>query len=236
MQSVSFYYNQREQQQFFELFSVNPIKSPIINFDKARSSRLCFNDFFIATEKNQKDNGLEIDFMLDTGVFCSFINFRTFWEKCQLRHYYTESTKVTKTYSEQAVPTMDCATIIFSYDPEGQIIFLFGSRRWNLRRCLEWQNPLSSIYSDLLGLRKRTLPFQFVEAGFVKTNFTLINLTNRITESFIWFPLMLNVLYVGKTVLKIFRNNSQKWLLLTNSKRCSHRFAIIKHFLHLLLV
>ena len=63
--------------------------------------------------------------MLDTGASCSIINYRTFWEICQLQHPITiqKSTKVTKTYSGQTAPMIGYATTTFSYDPDGQFIF-----------------------------------------------------------------------------------------------------------------
>ena len=81
--------------------------------------------FFFSTGDTQKDSGLEFEFMLDTGVSCSIINNRTFWEICQLQHPITtqKSNKVTKTYSGQTVPMIGYATLIFSYDPDGQFIF-----------------------------------------------------------------------------------------------------------------
>ena len=63
--------------------------------------------------------------MLDTGASCSIINYRTFWEICQLQQPITiqKSTKLTKTYSGQTVPMIGYATITFSCDPDGQFIF-----------------------------------------------------------------------------------------------------------------
>ena len=63
--------------------------------------------------------------MLDTGTSCSIINYRLFWEICQLQHPITiqKSTNLTKTYSGQTVPMIGYATITFSYDPDGQFIF-----------------------------------------------------------------------------------------------------------------
>ena len=102
---------------------VKLLKSSNLNTDKSRNSRLSLNIFYFATGDTQKDSGLEIEFMLDTG--CSVINYRIFWEICQLQHAITiqKSTKVTKTYSGQTVPMIGYATITFSYDPNGQFIF-----------------------------------------------------------------------------------------------------------------
>ena len=96
-----------------------------MNSDKSRNSRLSLNILWLATGDTQKDCGLEMEFMLDTRAFCSMINYRTYWEICQLQHPITiqKSAKVTKTFSGQTVPMIGYATITFSYDPGGQFIF-----------------------------------------------------------------------------------------------------------------
>ena len=106
--------------------SVKLLRTPNSKTDKSRISRLSLNILYFATGDTQKHSGLEIEFMLDTGASCSIINYRIFWEKCQLQHPITiqKSTKVTKTYSGQTVPMIGYATITFSYDPDGQFIFL----------------------------------------------------------------------------------------------------------------
>ena len=53
---------------------------------RSGSSRQSFNIFNFATGDAQKDSGLEIEFMLDTGVSCSIINYRTFREMSQFQH------------------------------------------------------------------------------------------------------------------------------------------------------
>ena len=63
--------------------------SPNSNTDNSRNSRLSFNIFYFATGDTQKDSGLEIEVMLDTEASCSIINYRTFWEICQLQHPIT---------------------------------------------------------------------------------------------------------------------------------------------------
>ena len=56
--------------------------------DKSLISRLSIDIFYFATGDTQKDRGLEIEFMLDTGASCSIINYRTFWEISQLQHTF----------------------------------------------------------------------------------------------------------------------------------------------------
>ena len=86
---------------------------------------LSFNIFYFATGDTQKDSSLEIEFMLNTGPSCSIINYRTFWEICQLQHPITKqkSTKVKKTCSGQTVHIIRHATKNFCYDPYGRFIF-----------------------------------------------------------------------------------------------------------------
>ena len=101
------------------------MRSPKSDSNRSRSSRLSFNIFYFATGDSQKGSGLEIEFMLDTGVSCSIIKYRTFWEISQFHHSVTvhRSNKFTKTYSGQVVPMIGYATIEFSYDPNGEFSF-----------------------------------------------------------------------------------------------------------------
>ena len=98
------------------------LSSPSSTTDQSKNSRLSFNFFYFATGDTQKNSGLEIEFMLDTGASSSIINYRTFWEICQAQHPITvkRSTTQTKTYSGQVVPMIGFATLTFSYDPDGQ--------------------------------------------------------------------------------------------------------------------
>ena len=98
------------------------MRSPKSDCNRSKSSRPSFNIFYFATGDAQKDSGLEIQFMLDTGASCSIINYRTFWEIPQFLHpiLVHGSNKLTKTYSGQVVPMIGYATIEFSYDPNGE--------------------------------------------------------------------------------------------------------------------
>ena len=136
-----------------------------MNTDKSRNSRLSLNIFYFATGDDQKDSGLEIEFMIDTGASCSIINYRTFWEICQLQHPITiqKSTKVTKTYSGQTVPMIGYATITFSYDPDGQFIFpltvwITEMRTQNLLGMDFCQKQVSGIHFDLPGIEIKNPP------------------------------------------------------------------------------
>ena len=101
------------------------LRSPSSTTNQSKNSRLSFNFFYSATGDTQKDSGLEIEFMLDTGASRSIINYRTFWEVCQTQHSITvkRSTTQTRTFSGQVVPMIGFATLTFSYDPHGQFSF-----------------------------------------------------------------------------------------------------------------
>ena len=109
--------------------------SPKSKFNKPQNSRFCLNIFYFATGDTQKVSGLGIRFMLDTGAFCSIINYRNFWKFFQLQHSITiqKSTKVTKTLSRQTVPMIGYATIACSYNPDGQFIFPVTERITEMR-------------------------------------------------------------------------------------------------------
>ena len=111
--------------------------------------------------------------MLDTGASRSIINYRTFWELCQLQHPITiqKSTKVTKTYSGQTVPMIGYATITFSYDPDGQFIFpltvwITEMRTQNLLGMDFCQKQVSGIHFDLPGIEIKNPPKSICYGSF----------------------------------------------------------------------
>ena len=136
-----------------------------MNIDKSRNSRLSLNIFYFATGETQKDSGLEIEFLLDTRTSCSIINYRTFWEICQLQHTITiqKITKVTKTYSGQTGPMIEFASITFIYDPYGQFIiplsvWITERRTQNLLGMDFCRTQLCGIPFDLPGIEIRKPP------------------------------------------------------------------------------
>ena len=54
------------------------LRSPSSTADQSNNSSLSFNVFYFATGDNQKYSGLEIEFMLDTGVSYLIVNCQTF--------------------------------------------------------------------------------------------------------------------------------------------------------------
>ena len=111
--------------------------------------------------------------MLDTGASCSTINYRTFWEICQLQHPITiqKSTKITKTYSGQTVPVIGYATITFSCDSDGQFIFpltvwISEMRTQNFLGKNFCQKQVSGIHSDLPGIEIKNPPKSTCYGGF----------------------------------------------------------------------
>ena len=141
------------------------LRSPSSTTDQSKNSRLSFNFFYFATGDTQKDSGLEIEFMLDTGACRSIINYRTFWEICQAQHSITvkRSTTQTKTYSGQVVPMIGFATLTFSYDPVGQFSFpstvrITEMRTQNLLGMDFCQKQISGIHFDLPGIELKERP------------------------------------------------------------------------------
>ena len=149
------------------------LRSPNLDTDKSRFSRLSLNIFYFATRDAQKDSGLEIEFMMETGASCSIINYRTFREIRQLQHPITiqKSTKVTKTYSGQTVLMIGYATITFSYDSDGQYIFpltvsITKMRTQNLLGMDFCQKHDSGIHFDLPGIEMKNPPKSICYSSF----------------------------------------------------------------------
>ena len=111
--------------------------------------------------------------MLDTGASCSIINYRTFWEICQLQHPITiqKSTKVTKTYSGQTVPMIGYETINFSFDRDGNFIFpltvwITEKRTQKLVGMDFCQKQVSGIHFDLHGIEIKNPPKSIYYGSF----------------------------------------------------------------------
>ena len=141
------------------------LRSPSSITHRLKNSRLSFNFFYFATGDPQKDSGLEIEFMLDTGASSSIMNYRTFWEICQAQHPITvkRSTTQTQTYSGQVVPMIGFATITFSYDPDGQFSFpltvwITELKSQNLLGKDFCQKQVSGIHFDLPGIELKEPP------------------------------------------------------------------------------
>ena len=156
------------------------MRSPRSDSNRSRSSRFSFNLFYFATGDAQKDGGLEIEFMLDTGAPCSMINYRTFWEISQFHHpiMVHRRNKLTKTYSGQVVPMIGYATIEFSYDPNGKYSFpitvwITEMKTQNLLGMDFCQNQASGIQFDLPGIELRQPPNPFGMEVFTKILFFL---------------------------------------------------------------
>ena len=80
------------------------------------------NAFYSPTGDSQKDSGLEIEFMLDSGAACSKINYRTFLEIAQFNQPITvvRSKQKTKTYTGDIVPMIGHTTLSISFDSDGE--------------------------------------------------------------------------------------------------------------------
>ena len=80
------------------------------------------NAFYFPTADSQKHNGLEDEFMLDTGAACSIINYRTFLDVAQFRQPITvvRSKQRTETYTGDIVPMIGDTTLSVSFDSDGE--------------------------------------------------------------------------------------------------------------------
>ena len=135
------------------------LRSPSSTIHQSKNSRLSFNLLYFATGNTQKDSGLEIEFMLDTGASSSIINYWTFWEICQTQHPITvrRSTTQTRTYSGQVVPMIGFATLTFSYEPDGPFsfpltIWITEMKTQNFIGKGFVQKQVSGIHFDLPGV------------------------------------------------------------------------------------
>ena len=149
------------------------LRSPSSTTNQSKNSRLSFNIFYFATGDIQKDGGLEIDFMLDTGASSSIISYRTFWEICQTQHPITvkRRTTQTKTYSDQVVPMISFATLIFSYDPDGQITVWITEKKAQKLLGMDFcQKQVSGIHFFYLELSLKSHLILCVMEAFIRTN------------------------------------------------------------------
>ena len=161
--------------------SVKLLRSPNSNSDKSRNSRLSFNIFYFATGDTQKDSGLEIEFMLDTGASCSIFINRTFREILQLQHPITiqKITRLTKTYSGQTVHMFGYATTIFCYDPDGQFVFsltvwITEMKTQNLLGMDFCQEQVSGIHFDSPGIELKNHPSSLCYGCFHQNTLSLL--------------------------------------------------------------
>ena len=146
--------------------------------------------------------------MLDTGASSSIINYRTFWEICQTQHPISvkRSTIQTKTYSGQVVPMIGLATLIFSYDPDGQ--FTFPLTVWITE--MKTQNLLGIVKSKYLAsilnypaLNLKSHQILCVMEAFIRTNHTPSFRESQRYERRMLCTLKLRVQSAGSIFLKI---------------------------------
>ena len=141
------------------------LRYPSSTANQSKYSRQSFNFFYFATGDTQKDSGLEIEIMLDTGASSSIINYRTSWEICQTQHPITvkRSTTQTRTYSGQVVRMIEFPTLTFSFDPDRQFSFpltlwITEMRTQNLLGMEFCQRQVSGIHFELPGIELKEPP------------------------------------------------------------------------------
>ena len=80
-----------------------------------------FQRFSLCHRRHSTQNwsDLDINFILNTGIFCSIFNYSTFCEKQKLQHPNSvrNISKITETNFGQTISMMCYATKTFSYDP-----------------------------------------------------------------------------------------------------------------------
>ena len=133
--------------------------------NQSKNPKLSFNFFYFATGDTQKDSGLEIEIMVDTGASSSIINYRSFSEICQTQHPITvkRSTTQTRTYCGQIVPMIGFATLTFSYDPDEQLSFsltvwITEMKTHNFLSMDFCQKKVSGIHFDVPGVELKEPP------------------------------------------------------------------------------
>ena len=86
------------------------------------------NAFYFHTGDSQKDSGLEIEFMVETGAACSIISYRTFLKIAQFRQPISvvRSKQKTKAYTGETVPMIGHTTLSFSFDSDEERQFEIG--------------------------------------------------------------------------------------------------------------
>ena len=141
------------------------LRSPSLTTNQSKKSRLSFNFFCFASGDTQKHNGLEIEFMLDAGASSSIINYRTFWEICQIQHPITvkRSTTQTRTYFGQVAAIIGFATLRSSYNPDGRFSFPLAvwfteMKTQNLPGMHFCQKQVSGIHFYLPGIELNEPP------------------------------------------------------------------------------
>ena len=107
------------------------MKSPRPDEESNFKSHFHLNAFYFPSGDSQKDDGLEIEFLLDTGVACSIINNRTFLKIAHIKQPITvvRSDQKTKTDNGDIVPMNGHTTLSFSSDSDGE--HQFQIRIWN---------------------------------------------------------------------------------------------------------
>ena len=113
---------------------------------------------------------MEIEFILDTGVSCLIINYRTFWEICQLQHPITiqKSNKDILRANGSYDRLCNYNTI---YDPDGQFIFPLTvwtteMRIQNLLGMDFCQKQVSGVHFDLPGIEIKNPPKSICYGSF----------------------------------------------------------------------
>ena len=102
------------------------LRSPSNNDNtKNIKSRIYINLFYFAAGDTNKNSGLEVEYMIDTGATCSIINHPTFIAIANLGHklIVTRTNTKIRTYTGSLIRMLGYVVLTSSYDLDNKHIF-----------------------------------------------------------------------------------------------------------------
>ena len=141
------------------------MRSPQPDEESNFKSRFHVNAFYFPTGDSNKDSGLEIEFMIDTGAACSIINYRTFSEISKFLQPITvvRSKQKTRTYTGEEIPMLGHTTLTFSFDSDGEHCFqlqlwITETKTANLLGIEFCRKYISKLHFDIPALELKDTP------------------------------------------------------------------------------
>ena len=141
------------------------LRSPKNKSSSSAPLKYNLNLYYFAAGDSQKDSGLEIEFLLDTGATSSIINYKTFREVCQFQQdlELSRSNNTTRNNSGQIIPMMEYISLRLYYDSDGQhnfplTVWITEMKTQNFLGMNFCQEQINKIHFDLPGIElKRPL-------------------------------------------------------------------------------
>ena len=141
------------------------MRSPQPDEESNFKSRLHKNVVYFPTGDKNKDSGLEIEFVVDTGAACSIINYRTFSEIAQFLQPNTavRSKQKTRMYTGEIIPMLGHTTRNFSFDSDGQHCFqlqlwITETKNANLLGIEFCRKYITKLHFDIPALELKDTP------------------------------------------------------------------------------